>query len=340
MMRNNRILRMLTILTAVLAFALLFTMTALAVPEEENENDGDIGDILTPVVSSEPVPDTTPEVDPDLTPEDDPEPPAEPGFDVTLDLTPDLPEPFEPIPLTPPGNLSIVDDISGRQSSDKQIITVVTKSGNYFYIIVDRAGDRENVYFLNLVDEADLMAIIDNGNTQPQMSVTPEPVTTAPVTAPEPEPGPVQEENGIGGMVVPIVLFIAVGGGVLVYFKVIKPKKAPKGGAPTKLDEFEFDADEDEFVGVGAGYGDGDVGADNTDDGDQTDGAEEYYDCAEEMFGEGYGALEPTIPVTEDPEPALIEAPTPDSPQNEYGDLFSVGANDIIPDEQEREGME
>jgi len=330
---------MLTILTVVLAFALILTMTALAVPDEDDENV-DIGDILTPVVSPEPVPVTSPGLDPDLTPEGDPDPPAEPGFDVTLGLTPDLPEPFEPIPLTPPGNLSIVDDISGRQSSDKQVITVVTKSGNYFYIIIDRAGDRENVYFLNLVDEADLMAIIDNGNAQPMTLVTPEPATAAPVTAPEPEPEHEPEKNSMGGTIVVVVLFIAIGGGVLFYFKVMKPKKTAKGGSPVKLDEFEFDADEDEFVGGSVGYDDGDVGANDTGDGDQTESAEEYYDCAEEMIGEDYRVLEPAIPNNEYREPALIEAPTPDSPLYDYGDFFSVGANDIIPDEKERESRE
>jgi len=69
--------------------------------------------------------------------------------------------------LTPEGDLTLVDDI---QAGDKQIITVVTKSGNYFYIVIDRSGKKENVYFLNLVDESDLMAIIDgkkdaNGTT-------------------------------------------------------------------------------------------------------------------------------------------------------------------------------
>lgn len=33
-------------------------------------------------------------------------------------------------------------------------------NGNYFYIIIDRSGDTENVYFLNLVDEADLTAFV------------------------------------------------------------------------------------------------------------------------------------------------------------------------------------
>lgn len=73
--------------------------------------------------------------------------------------------------LTPVGNLTLVDDILQSENNasvesveneqkSKQFITVQSKNGNYFYIIIDRSGDEENVYFLNLVDENDLLALI------------------------------------------------------------------------------------------------------------------------------------------------------------------------------------
>ena len=69
--------------------------------------------------------------------------------------------------FTPEGNLTLVDDFSIPAISEdgtrsvKQFITVQSKNGNTFYIVIDRAGDRENVYFLNLVDESDLLALME-----------------------------------------------------------------------------------------------------------------------------------------------------------------------------------
>lgn len=60
------------------------------------------------------------------------------------------------------GNLTLVDDIAGESSEGLQYMTVTTKSGATFYLVIDRTTDSENVYFLNQVDELDLMAIMDD----------------------------------------------------------------------------------------------------------------------------------------------------------------------------------
>ena len=85
------------------------------------------------------------------------EPPAE---DATNDSNVIVEENEETPPLTPKGNATLVDDYGGN----KQLITVTTKGGNYFYILIDRAAEGEQtVHFLNQVDEADLMALTETG---------------------------------------------------------------------------------------------------------------------------------------------------------------------------------
>jgi hypothetical protein len=169
------------------------------------------------------------------------------GGEEYTELAPEVgetPEP-NPLPFTPDGNLTLVDDIQVEDSEEKQYMTVVTKDGNYFYIIIDRAGDKENVYFLNMVDEADLLALIEDMDTAQEMLVTiPEPeLESEPVPAPEIEKENDKDSN-IGSV---LLLLLLVGGGVVgafYYFKVLKNKPSTKGS--TDLKEYEFDYDEDD----------------------------------------------------------------------------------------------
>ena len=167
-------------------------------------------------------------------------------------------------PLTPEGNATLVDDFYG----DKQLITVTTKAGNYFYILIDRANeDAETaVHFLNQVDEADLMALMEDGEAQeaPAVCICKEKCQAGAVNTscevcavnmaecagaepePEPEPEPEAEKSGgMGALALVLALVVLGGGGAFAYIKFIRPKQAPKVSADP--DDYDF-ADEEEYI--------------------------------------------------------------------------------------------
>lgn len=155
-----------------------------------------------------------------------------------------------------------MDDFFG----DKQLITVTTKAGNYFYILIDRANeDKETaVHFLNQVDDADLQALLEDGKKEPEVCNctakcqagavnTACPVCKNNLTAcngPEPKPQPEEEKpqeekpSGMGGLVVFFVV-VLLGGGAALYFLKFKKEKADTTGNDD-LAEYDFGEDEDD----------------------------------------------------------------------------------------------
>ena len=234
-MKNKKIIRL---FTAALAVALC--ATAFAVPAFAGGGEGE--------------PYYTETAEPEVT-----EPAEEePAEESTGGMEP------EGQPLTPEGNATLVDDFYG----DKQLITVTTKAGNYFYILIDRANeDAETaVHFLNQVDEADLMALMEDGEAQeaPAVCTCTEKCQAGAVNTscevcavnmaecagaepePEPEPEPEEEKSGgMGALALVLALVVLGGGGAFAYIKFIRPKQASKASADP--DDYDF-ADEEEYI--------------------------------------------------------------------------------------------
>ena len=192
-------------------------------------------------------------------------PPAE---DATNDGNVVVEETEDSPALTPEGNAALVDDFGGN----KQLITVTTKAGNYFYILIDRANeDKETaVHFLNQVDEADLMALMEDEQTTQEQPATctctekcavgaintvcpvcsvdmssctgKEPEPEVPEETPEPEE-PATKATGPNPVMLLAVLALLGGGGAFAYFKFIKNKPKTKGS--DDLDEYDYGEDED-----------------------------------------------------------------------------------------------
>ena len=170
--------------------------------------------------------------------------------------------------LTPDGNLSLIDDIGSSTRSGKQFITVETKNGNVFYLIIDRDdGGEETVHFLNQVDEADLLTLMGDDapatetpavcNCKEKCAVgtvdtscpvcktnLSECVGKEKVREPEPEPEQPEKKSG-SGLLAAVALLVLAGGGAFAYVKFIKPNRS---GVKVSADPDEYNFEDEEYL--------------------------------------------------------------------------------------------
>ena len=159
-----------------------------------------------------------------------------------------------------------------KSETGKEFYTIQTASEKVFYLIIDRDGEEEVVYFLTEVTENDLLNVTaDNSDTLPQNSAALE--SAIPVTEgalpnnngeqeteeeaaeeaaedgeenteePEPEPEKTGENPAATYIILGLVAVVAIGSGY--YFKVAKKKKEEFLDEDDDEEEEEYEDDEE-----------------------------------------------------------------------------------------------
>lgn len=146
----------------------------------------------------------------------------------------------EPNPLTPDGQGTVLDNANDDEG--KEFFTITTADEAVFYLVIDRQKSTENVYFLNAVTVADLMALAENTEGAATVAPTPEP---EPDPEPTPEPDPEPEKKAGAGPLLLVLAVVAVGGGAGWYFRIYRPKHQQAAAPEEDYDEAAYDGPED-----------------------------------------------------------------------------------------------
>ena len=153
-------------------------------------------------------------------------------------ISEETPEETETTPFSVAGNGQLLDDISDDET--KQFLTVQTKNGNTFFMVIDRSRNSENVYMLSLIDENDLAEFLGEDEAEPEEE-------KPAVAVEEPRLEPVQEEprtepekGGMGmGAVLTMILLGAGSIGAYYYFKIWKPKREEEEAESEDLEFYD-----------------------------------------------------------------------------------------------------
>lgn len=154
--------------------------------------------------------------------------------------------------FTPDGSASVLDEAQ-ETADDKQFYTITTEAGNVFYLIIDGKRDSQNVYFLNGVTEADLMALAEKGDGSMSMIPADAACTCAekceagkvridcpvckndltgctgkeakPAEPEQPEPEQPKKDTGSIGTIIFVIIALLAVGGIGYYVKIVRPKQ-------------------------------------------------------------------------------------------------------------------
>lgn len=235
---------------------------------------------------SEPL-DCSVELEPEKEPEQQPAPQKQPTTTTTVTTTPkpeaeadpeeeEEAETLEPdTGFTSEGN-AITRDLLYDKATNKQFVTLETKDGTVFYLVIDydspvnEEEEQYQTYFLNLVDAADLAALVGEEEAEPEEQTLPLcscrercqvgkidttcPVCTADLTAclgeepepaapeeledPQPAPEAEEPEEGSSSAVAAVILLLVVlAGGAVFMVKLLRRKEKTPSRPPEDDDE-------------------------------------------------------------------------------------------------------
>lgn len=143
-------------------------------------------------------------------------------------------------------------DVLYSAATNKQFITLQSKAGNTFYLVIDydkpidEEAEMYETYFLNLVDERDLLALMSDEEKEEVPTPTPEIiyVTPEPTALPAPTAAPAEpEKEDKPNQMTAIIALIGIVALVIVGVVVLKKNK---GGGARTIPDNDFDLrDED-----------------------------------------------------------------------------------------------
>ncbi len=168
-------------------------------------------------------------------------------------------------PLTPDGNMNLVDDYGEHEETGKQFLTVTTRDGKYFYLIIDRDDNgAETVHFLNQVDALDLLSLLDEDqqkelkedlgiettDTKTKVDTKPAVETQQPnedMTKKETAKKSTKKKSSKTGLLAVLLILVLCGVGGYFYIKTTKGQKKKADEPDPDADYSEDDEDVLEF---------------------------------------------------------------------------------------------
>lgn len=168
--------------------------------------------------------------------------------------------------FTPDGSGTVLDNVTDEEG--KEFFTITTPDENIFYLIIDRAREDGNVYFLNTVTEDDLLSLAkkeNNGKNGESAIPTPE-ASSQPESTTAPDDTPAKQEQGGDSTLIFVLVAVVIAGGAGYYFKIYKPKhQAADTEEPEYDEEYDIEPDtpeskdmQDDFLSPEEEFGDPD----------------------------------------------------------------------------------